>query len=151
MKAISRTFMVLVLLAAAHSLSAQILKPVSWSYGSKKLSATEAVVFMKATIEPGWHLYSQKVKEGGPVKTTFSFTPAAAYVLKGATTEPKPITRKEEVFDMEVSFFENSVVFQQKVSLKAPQATIKGAVEFMVCNDTQCLPPTTQEFSITIR
>jgi hypothetical protein len=84
----------------------QILEPVKWSYGSKRLSSTEGVVFLKATIDDGWHLYSQTVPNGGPTKTTITFEPSKGYTLVGSTLEPKPLTRIEKVFDgMTVSFF----------------------------------------------
>src|ERR1700712_4058859 len=106
-------------------LNAQILTPVKWSYGFKKLGKGEAMIFMKATIDEGWHLYSQTVKDGGPIKTTFTFPASTAYTVAGKTVEPTPITRNEKVFNMDVSFFEHSVVFQQKVKLKGATATVK--------------------------
>jgi len=133
---------------AAHS---QILKPVTWSYAAKRTSKTEAVVFIKATIEDGWHLYSQYVKEGGPVKTTFTFPAAKDYTLSGKTMESKPIHRYEDTFKMDVSFFEKSVLFQQKVVLKGAKTIVKGTVEFMTCNDKQCLPPEQVDFSIPVK
>lgn len=129
----------------------QILEPVKWSYAAKKVSENEAVVFMKADIDAGWHLYSQYIEEGGPVKTTFSFEPSKQYELVGKTAEPKPVKKFEEVFSMEVAYFEKQVVFQQKVKLKAGQTTIKGTVEYMVCNDEQCLPPDEKTFSVAVK
>ena len=130
---------------------AQILKPVSWSYGAKKISPTEAILFFKATIGDGWHVYSQHIQDGGPVKTQFTFTPSKDYKTDGPTTEPKPITRMEKVFNMEVGFFEHSVIFQQKVKLTAAQTTVKGKLEYMTCNDSQCLPPEDIDFSIPVK
>jgi thiol:disulfide interchange protein DsbD len=137
MKKITTIVTLLVLLALQGK--SQILQPVKWSYVAKKTSATEAVIFIKATIDAGWHVYSQFVKEGGPVKTTINFTPSKTFALVGKTTEPKPITRVEKVFDMEVGFFENSVIFQQKIKLKAKQVTVSGKLEYMTCNDQKCL------------
>jgi hypothetical protein len=48
---------------------AQIHKPVKWTVASKKLNNKEAVVYVKATIQNGWHIYSQNVKDGGPIPT----------------------------------------------------------------------------------
>jgi hypothetical protein len=73
---------VFVLSFIALTTRAQILTPVRWSFGAKKLNNNEAVVFMKATIDDGWHLYSQYVKEGGPIKTTFTFPASSAYSLE---------------------------------------------------------------------
>jgi hypothetical protein len=131
--------------------SAQILTPVSWSYAAKKTSATEAVIFLKATIDNGWHVYSQFVKEGGPIKTTITFIPSSEYTMVGKTIEPKPVTRMEKTFGMEVAFFENSVIFQQKIKLKKGQAIVKGNIEYMTCNDHKCLPPTTEEFIVLVK
>ncbi len=133
---------------SAHS---QILKPVTWSYAAKKTSSTEAVVYIKAAIDDKWHLYSQNVKDGGPVKTTFTFPASKEYTLVGKTIEPKAVTRYEDAFKMNVSFFEKSVVFQQKIKLNGATATVKGKVEFMTCDDKQCLPPEEIEFSIPVK
>ncbi|MDB5112378.1 MAG: sugar transporter [Mucilaginibacter sp.] len=132
-------------------LHAQILTPVKWSYGFKKLGNGVAMIFMKATIDEGWHLYSQTVKDGGPVKTSFTFLASKTYTIVGKTIEPTPITRNEKVFDMDVSFFENSVIFQQKIKLKADQATVKGTLQYMTCNDKQCLPPEEIEFTVVVK
>ena len=72
---------------------AQILKPVKWSYASKRINDNEAIVFIKATMEKGWHIYSQTVPDGGPEATSFSFSASNDYKLKGKTSEPEPITR----------------------------------------------------------
>ncbi|MNK73436.1 disulfide bond corrector protein DsbC [compost metagenome] len=129
----------------------QILKPVTWSYAAKKTSPTTATVFIKATVDQGWHLYSQFVKDGGPVKTTFTFPAAKDFTLVGKTIEPKAVTKYEATFKMDVSYFENSVVFQQKVKLNGKNAVVKGSVEFMVCDDKQCLPPEQVDFSIPVK
>jgi len=132
------------------SASSQILKPVKWSYAAKKTSATEATLFIKATIEDGWHIYSQNMADGGPVKTTFTFPTSKVYKLVGKTIEPKPITKFEKSFEMNVSYFEKSAIFQQKIKLIGKNPTVKGSLEFMVCDDQQCLPPETVEFSIPV-
>ena len=129
----------------------QILKPVTWSYAAKKTGPTTATVFLKATVDKGWHLYSQFVKDGGPVKTTFTFPAAKDFSVIGKTIEPKPTTKYESTFKMDVSYFENAVVFQQKVKLNSKNAVIKGNVEFMVCDDKQCLPPEQVDFSIPVK
>ncbi|PWS32610.1 protein-disulfide reductase DsbD N-terminal domain-containing protein [Pedobacter paludis] len=140
--------MVLFTIAGAF---AQIEKPVTWSYAAKKVSKTEAILYIKATIEDKWHIYSQNIKDGGPVKTTFTFSPSKDFGLVGKTTEPKAVVKYESTFKMNVSYFENSVVFQQKIKLNKATTTVKGKVEFMVCNDKQCLPPEEVEFSVPVK
>ncbi|UKT63441.1 protein-disulfide reductase DsbD domain-containing protein [Pedobacter mucosus] len=130
---------------------AQIEKPVTWSYAAKKVSKTEAILYLKATIDSKWHIYSQNIKDGGPVKTTFNFSPSKDFSVVGKTIEPKAITKYESTFKMNVSYFENAVVFQQKIKLNKASTAVKGKVEFMVCNDRQCLPPEEVEFSIPVK
>ncbi|WP_443937195.1 protein-disulfide reductase DsbD domain-containing protein [Pedobacter sp. MW01-1-1] len=140
--------MVLFTIAGAF---AQIEKPVVWSYAAKKVSKTEAILYIKATIDDRWHVYSQNVKDGGPVKTTFSFSPSKDFTLVGKTVEPKAIVKYEDTFKMNVSYFEKSVIFQQKIKLNKATTTVKGKVEYMTCNDKQCLPPEEIEFSVPVK
>ncbi|HEY2583332.1 MAG TPA: protein-disulfide reductase DsbD domain-containing protein [Mucilaginibacter sp.] len=130
---------------------AQIEAPIKWSYGAKKISSTEAIIFLKATIQDGWHIYSQNVKDGGPIKTSFTFTPSNAYSLVGKTSEPTPVTKYEKSFSMNVSYFEKSVIFQQKIKLNSPDAlVVKGQLEYMTCNNKKCLPPEDVDFSVPL-
>jgi DsbC/DsbD-like thiol-disulfide interchange protein len=146
-----RILLLITLLVIATGVFAQIEKPVKWSYAAKRISSTEAVVFLRATIDPGWHIYSQNVKDGGPIKTSFTFTPSKAYALVGKTAEPTPITKFEDAFKMNVSYFEKTVTFQQKIKLKSANATsVKGQLEYMTCNDKKCLPPEDVDFDIAL-
>ena len=128
----------------------QILHPVKWSYAAKKVNAKEAVLFIRATIDKGWHIYSIDQPDGGPRATVFTFSLADGYELKGKITEPKPHKAFDNNFKIEVLSHEKQVVFQQRVALKTNKQTIKGKVEFMVCNDHQCLPPDEVAFEIPV-
>jgi DsbC/DsbD-like thiol-disulfide interchange protein len=130
---------------------AQLENPVSWSYVAKKTSKNEATIYIKATIEDGWHMYSQNLKPGGPIKTTFSFKPSKDFTLVGKTIEPKPIIEYEKVYKTNLAYFENEVVFQQKIKLNKATTAVKGSVEFMVCNDKSCLPPAEVTFTIPVK
>jgi thiol:disulfide interchange protein len=143
-------FSVILLLSILNS-SAQIHDPVKWSYTVNKVSDTEAELVFKAKIEEGWHLYSQNIPEGGPIPTSFQFTPSPDYVLVGKTTEGKVIKKFEKTFEMELSWFENSASFTQKIKIKTDKAfSVKGELEFMVCNDEMCLPPTKKRFEFKV-
>lgn len=129
----------------------QILKPVKWSYASKRINDKEAALLIKATINDGWHIYSQTVPENGPQPTSFSFYPSKAYQLNGKVQAAKPIVKQDPTFNMEVGYYEKSVVFQQKVKLTGNSAMVKGTLTYMVCNDKQCLPPEEVAFSISVK
>jgi len=145
------TLVFALLLFTVLGASAQIETPVTWSYAQKKISNTEAIVYIKATIQDGWHIYSQNVKPGGPVKTTIKFLPSKDFAKVGITAEPKPLSKFEKVFDMNVGYFENSVVFQQKIKLNKPATTVAGTIEFMVCDESRCLPPDEIKFSVQVK
>lgn len=130
---------------------AQIHEPVKWSVASKKLSEKEAVVFVKATIDNGWHIYGLTVPEGGPIATSFAFAPSGDYSLNGKVAAPKPESKFEQAFDMDVPYYSNEVTFQQKVKLNKGQTSIKGTVEFMACDAEKCLPPDEHTFNVTIK
>lgn len=146
-----RLTIVIVALFALSATQAQILDPVKWTFAAKKTGKDEAVLFLKATIDNGWNIYSQHIGDGGPVPTSFSFTPSSDYQLVGEVLEPTPNKKFEKTFNMQVLYFNKEVVFQQKIKLKKGQTIVKGAVEFMVCNDQQCLPPDEKVFAVSIK
>ncbi|MFI5163253.1 MAG: protein-disulfide reductase DsbD domain-containing protein [Sphingobacteriales bacterium] len=146
-----KSYLLVLILACSQVGRAQILHPVRWSYGSKKTGQHEVVVFIKATIGDGWHIYSTTQKDGGPVKTSFAFNTSKDYYLDGSISEPAPVTHYEKSFEMDVLYFENSVIFRQTVKLDKDKTIIKGTLRFMVCNNKQCLPPENVIFSIPVK
>ncbi len=122
--------------------------PVTFVYTADKISSKVAMLVITAKIKAGWHIYSQKVKAGGPVKTTITFQKSKGYTLIGTTTEGKPILSQDKTFNMEVGYFENTVVFKQKVKLNAKQLTVKGIIEYMAGKGTENLPPVSTPFTI---
>lgn len=143
----------LLLILCRESGFGQVLHPVSWSYAYKKTSELSGAIFVKATIAPGWHIYSLHQKSGGPVKTTIRLAGSGKRILLGDIMEPKPLVKYEKTFGIKVYYFENSVIFHQKV--KPPPAPapvlVKGQVSFMVCNDEKCLPPEDIAFEIPVK
>lgn len=130
---------------------AKMFDPVKWSFTSEKLSDRDYNLVITAKIEKGWHLYSQFIEDGGPIPTSFKFTPSADYKLSGKVTEsPKAVTAFDKNFNMEIAWHQDQVVFKQGVSLNVPKTRIKGVLEFMVCDDQRCLPPAEVEFEIDV-
>lgn len=130
---------------------AQILDPVKWSTSIKKISDSEYDLISKAKIDKGWHLYSQVVPDDGPLPTAFVFEENDHYKSIGDIKEAKGVTEHDPVFDMVITFFENTATFTKRIKLTGNQGTIiKGEVEFMVCDDTNCLPPTYVDLTFNI-
>ena len=152
MKKISLALSILFFLLWTYSSFAQILKPVKWSYSSERTSENEAVLILTAQIEKGWHLYSQNKPENGPVPTSFKFNKTKDFDIVGKVTEGKPIEIFDQNFQIKVKFFAGSAVFKQKIKLNNNSISkVTGTLEFMVCDDHQCLPPEEQNFEIPIK
>lgn len=137
-----KIYLFLLLAISLASVQSQILDPVKWSTSVKKISETEYDLIAKATIEDKWHLYSQEVPPDGPLPTLFTFEKNAAYKAVGKIKESKGVTEHDPVFDMVITFFANTATFTKRIQLTGNKGTtVKGEVEFMVCDDTRCLPP----------
>ena len=80
--------------------SAQIFNPVTWDFSQKQVSDNEIELQFKATIDEGWHLYSQFIEDDGPVPTEFTFTTEGGYSLVGTPKEGIPIEEFDPNFDM---------------------------------------------------
>ncbi len=130
----------------------QILTPVKWSFSTKQINSGEVDLVFKATIDNNWHLYSQDIKENGPVPTSFSIEKSSKFQLVGKVKEPKAIEEFDPNFDMVLKYFANEAVFKQRIKVLSPEGfKIKGYVEFMCCDDKQCLPPNEVEFEFNIK
>jgi len=141
-----------ILLLCSIFSQAQILQPVKWSFTKEMKGTDQAELVFTANIDKGWHLYSQFIPDGGPIKTTFTFEPGAAYQLIGNVTEGTPVEYYDKSFDMQLKYFGEKAVFRQKIKiLKSEPFTVKGGVEFMVCDDEKCLPPELVEYSFAFQ
>ena len=121
----------------------QILEPVEWSTSVEKTSEDTYILVSKANIEKGWHLYAQDVPEDGPIPTTFSYDLNNKLNLLGQTKELEGHLIDDPVFLMKIKYFEDYAEFRQTIKVSSNTITsVIGEVEFMVCDDTRCLPPT---------
>lgn len=144
--------LLLITLSLLTGLEAQIYDPIKWETSVEKVSDSTYNLVTTATLQSGWHLYAQTVPDGGPIPTTFSYKTDPNFSLIDKTTEPAGIEIDDKVFEMRIKFFKNEAVFKQLVKINNPDlSVIKGEVEFMVCDDKNCLPPTIQELEFKIK
>lgn len=130
----------------------QIIEPVKWSFKVEQSAPDEATLMFIAKADKGWHVYSQDIPPGGPIPTTFSFEKSAHFKLVGKVTEPKAIVENDPNFDMVLKFFADKVVFKQKIKiLSAKDFEVKGVLNFMCCDDKQCLAPTDVDFTFAMK
>ncbi len=132
---------------------AQLKDPLQWNFTSRKIDTTTLEIHLTASIENGWHIYSQHIEEGGPFPTIVSFANNPFILIRGKVREEGLLEKHyDTLFKIIVSWFSDKIDFVQLVELKAKVITnISGSVEFMASNDHECLPPVSEEFSIPIQ
>ena len=141
----------LLILLLPFLVNAQIYDPVKWKFSQEKIGEDEVILSFKAEIEQGWYLYSQFIEDDGPVPTYFDFFKTDSFQLIGTTIEGKPIEQYDPNFDMVLSYFKNEAIFSQKIKVSSENDfNLKGELTFMVCDESQCLPPEYVEFEFDI-
>ena len=132
---------------AAH---AQIQDPVKFKTELKALSDTEGEIIFTAAIDPGWHVYSTNLGDGGPISATFNVDKKNGLELVGKL---KPVGHEistfDKLFQMKVRYFESTAQFVQKIKFIAGTYTIEGYLEYGACDDESCLPPTQVPFNLS--
>nr|WP_321374821.1 cytochrome c biogenesis protein CcdA [uncultured Bacteroides sp.] len=145
-----RLFFSLTLLLLASCIYAQIQEPVKFSTKFKTLSDTEAEITFTGSIENGWHVYSVNLPSGGPISATFNTDKIDGVKLVGKLTPAsKEISKYDKIFEMNLKYFEHSVVFVQKIKFTKPVYNIKGYLEYGACDNENCLPPTQVSFNFS--
>lgn len=130
----------------------QILEPVKWSFSSEKTSDSTANLYLTATIDEGWHVYSQVIDGEGPIPTSFSFEKSSSFQLVGKVYEPKGKKEFDTGFEINVTIFEKSVTFVQQIKIVSDKDfDVKGTLTFMACEEGRCLPPSDVDFSFNIK
>lgn len=108
-------------------------------------------VQIKVTIPKGWHIYSMDSNPNfGPIPTSITFEKNENVELVEKVKEPKPIEKYDENFRADLKYFDNEVVFVQKIKIKGA-TTLKGSINYMMCNKEKCLPPVDAEFNINLK
>ena len=137
-------YLFLILFLVSAFTRAQMYNPVKWSTSAEKVSETEYDLLITADIENGWHLYSLDVPDNGPIPTSIQWEENKdRFRLVGGPKEGKGHVEFDNVFEMTIKYFEKEAVFRQRIEkITGEELIIKGVLEFMVCDDTSCLPPT---------
>lgn len=129
------------------SLFAQMSDPIRFRSKMNLLKGNEAEIVFSATIDAGWHVYSTDLGDGGPISATFN-----TVKMEGAETVGKLQARGNEkkqydqLFGMDVRYFEQSATFVQKIRFTRPDYDIDCFLEYGACNDQSCLPPSEATF-----
>ncbi|HMZ46045.1 MAG TPA: protein-disulfide reductase DsbD family protein [Chitinophagaceae bacterium] len=147
--------LILVLAGVIFTFSVQAQKaknPVSFSYKAVKKTDGTVDIIALATIEKGWHIYSQNTDKGGPVPTNIAFKLNPLAKKTGKVLEKGKVEKTfDKTFGVNVMYYSNQVQFIQNFKIKnGIKTSIYGTVEYMVCDDEMCLPPKKENFEVKI-
>ncbi len=114
----------------------------------------EVRVHLRTSITDGWKMYavdSPPPSRGVRVHVD-SLTGAVRQV--GELLQMKPKEGYDPNFDKTVRYFEGEAEVAAQFAIEGVRApstvNLSGEVEFMICNDQMCLPPTRKPFSVAV-
>ena len=148
-----KIFFILSSLLVVVIASAQNLNPVSWSFSSKKISDNVYELQIVASIQQGWHVYSQnQPKDAIAQPTLFAFNKNPLLQFDGNVKEVGNLEKfKDKELDISANQYSNKVTFIQRVKLRGKAKTnVTGKLTFQTCNDEKCLPAKTINLSIAL-
>ena len=129
------------------AVQAQMADPVHFSSKLNMLKGNEAEIVFSATIDPGWHVYSTEQGQDGPIEATFNVVKMdGAECVGKLTPRGNVIKHFDNMFGMELKYFEKQGTFVQKIRFTKPKYVVDCYLEYGACNDEMCMPPTQVEF-----
>lgn len=125
---------------------------VSWDATIEKSAEDEYTLVLKGEIQYGWYLYSQYLEsDEGPIPTKVYLEELEGLEKVGTAEElGEKIEGYDPIFMMNVTKYKENITIRQKLKLPAGTTFFTGSVEFMTCDDEQCVPPTQVEFAIEV-
>ncbi|MBD8389566.1 cytochrome c biogenesis protein CcdA [Dysgonomonas sp. BGC7] len=120
-------------------------EPTKWTLNLTDKGNGEVELSASFKIDPTWHIYDINLPDGGPIPTSLAIDN-----LKGATKVGKfkavnSTLKKvyDEIFGMEVGYYEKQVTFVQRLKITDKAAfVLEGDLRGQVCSevDGQCIP-----------
>ena len=142
-----QVFITLLFALLAVTAGAQMQDPVHFSVSQKKVAENIVEVVFSGKIDAGWHVYSTGLPAEGPISATITTETADGAKADGKLGHRgKEVNQYDNMFGMNLRYFENSVTFVQKYKITGKTYHIKGYLEYGACNDEMCMPPTQVEF-----
>ena len=149
-----KKFLAFLLIAFTTHLANAQLNPVSWSFSAKKIADKIYEVHLTATMQSGWHLYSQTQPDDAiAIPTGFKINSNPLLALDGKIKEVGKMQKFHDAkLEISANQYAGKVDFVQVVKLKANVKTnLSGSVEYQTCDDKKCLPPKTVNFNIPVK
>ncbi len=142
--------LLLTLMLVSAGVGAQIQEPVRFVVEQKKVSDAELELLFTAKVDAGWHVYGTDIPKGGPTKAEVTLERQEGVESLGELKATGNVHRAmDEVFGVEVTYMEGTASFSQSFRITAKKYEVEGYLTFGACNDQNCLPPTSVNFSFS--
>lgn len=125
---------------------------VSWKNKVEELGDGKYRIVLTAQIPERFHMYDMGPYDAmGPNATIIEATPVSGAQLAGA---PQAITAPhryyDDIYELEIGTYEGTAEFAQDILLTEPEAEVRIYLEWMICDDTSCLPLSDDEITVKI-
>lgn len=147
MKTIAKRMSALLsLLCMVVAIYAQMPEPVKCQTSWKVISDSVAELRIVTTIDAGWHVYSTELEDGPTAASLMVETIEGAHLSGKLGFEGKEIAKYDDMFGMEVRYFEDKVTFVQRFIIEKADYKVQGYFQYGACDDENCMPPTDVAF-----
>lgn len=114
---------------------------VNFTVTHQRVSPTEVDIVFTGKVADGWHVFSANLEPGGPTPTTFNLDKIKGAKLKGNLQEGAgKKTEFDDIFEMNVGYFERECVFTQRVELTEKEYSVEGYLDYQACTEGNCVP-----------
>ena len=138
-------------ITALFAFTAATAQSVNWKSSVEHLEGDAYRIILEASIPAPYHMYDMGPYEGGPNATTITFTPGEGVTLEGGVEQlSTPERHYDKTFEMEIGTFAGKARFAQKVKLTAAKAAVTAELEWMICDDTSCMPPEDTQMTVEL-
>lgn len=133
-------------------------RPARWSAAAPGKALQPGAKFsvqLSAEITSGWHVYSTTQPPGGPTTTVITVPSTQPFKLAAPIIGPPPHTAYDTNFEMNTETYEDRAEFNVPIAVTSyvhpgdQKLTID--VRFQVCNDTTCMPATTEHIIVPVK
>lgn len=132
--------------------------PVNWTAEIDEESLAPGgtvTVAVRATIDPGWYIYSITQGEGGPVPSRISLAAEQPFTQAGDVKGSEPRVKFDQNFSMEVEMHEGSVSYELPVEVAADAGSdvkeIQVRARYQACTNRICLPAQTEKLTVPVK
>lgn len=125
---------------------------VSWKNKVEELGDGNYRIVLTAKIPDRFHMYDMGPYDAmGPNATIITVTPVSgAQLVGGVEAVTAPHRYYDDVYELEIGTYEGTAEFAQNLRLTEPSAEVQVYLEWMICDDTSCLPLSDDEMTIKI-